>query len=201
VRRGAVAAALAAAIVFMAVPAHALETRSFGLTPGKGASTEPGTERLVVRPSRGGTSRTTVEVSNRTANEMRVQLSTEAAEVDGSGKARLGGDARAAGWITPSESTIELAPRSSKTVELRVHVPRRAGGAERTAAIVAEPVERSGSSPAVIERLALVVYVRPGGDGGFGRWVAIAAAALVLAAAAVAASAFRRWREVRSVSR
>jgi hypothetical protein len=194
VRRGAVLAAQVLVALLSAAPVHALETRSFGLEPGEGADTEEGTERLVVRPDRGGTARTTVRVWNRTGETMTLQLTAEAVEVGDDGSARLGGDGRAAGWISFSERSVRLAPRGDTTVEVRVHAPRRAGSAERTAAVVAQPVAAAGTTPAVVERLALVVYVRPGDDGGFGRWVAVAALAIVVVATAAAVSATRRWR-------
>jgi anti-sigma-K factor RskA len=47
----------------------------------------------------------------------------------------------------------------------------------------------------VVERLALVVYVRPGDDNGFGRWALLAGAAVIVVALAVAFTATRGRRE------
>jgi hypothetical protein len=195
VRRGALAVTLALAVLLTTAPAHALETRTFGLEPAREARVEPGTERLVVQPDRGGDARTTVRLHNRTDDPVTLQLTAEAARVNDDGGAELGGDGRAAGWISFSDERVELAARADTTVEVRVRVPRRAGTTERTAAVVAQPVVAAGATPAVVERLALVVYVRPGDDNGFGRWALLAGAAVIVVALAVAFTATRGRRE------
>jgi hypothetical protein len=191
VKRGAPAVTLALALLLLTAPAHALETRSFGLEPAREARVEPGTERLVVEPDRGGEATTTIRLWNRADDPVTLQLSAEAAKVNDDGGAELGGDGRAAGWISFSDDRIELAAGGDETVEVRVRAPRRAGTIERTAAVVAQPVVSTGTTPAVVERLALVVYVRPGDDNGFGRWAALAGVAVILVALAAAVTATR----------
>jgi hypothetical protein len=191
VRRGALALPLTLVVLLTTTPALALETRTFGLEPARDARVEPGTERLVVEPDRGGDATTAVRLHNRTDQPVILQLSAEAAKVNDDGGAELGGDGRAAGWISFSEDRVELAAGADAIVEVHVRAPRRAGTAERTAAVVAQPVVASGATPAVVERLALVVYVRPGDDNGFGRWALLAAVAVILGALAVALSLTR----------
>jgi len=201
VKRAALAVTLALTVLLAAAPAHALETRTFGLEPGRDARVEAGTERLVVRPDLGGEATTTIRLRNRTDKAVTLQLSAEAAKVNDDGSAELGGDGRAARWISFSDDRIELAAGAATTVEVQVRLPRRAGSAERTAAVVAQPMAAPGSTPAVVERLALVVYVRPGDDNGFGRWLALAGAAVVVTASAVGFSAWRSRRRRDLVSR
>jgi len=201
VRRAALAVTLGLTLLLAAAPVQALETRTFGLEPGRDAPVEAGTERLVVRPDLGGGATTTIRLRNRTAEAVTLLLSAEAAKVNDDGSAELGGDGRAAGWISFSDDRVELAAGAATTVEVRVRLPRRAGPAERTAAVVAQPLAAPGSTPTVVERLALVVYVRPGDDNGYGRWLALAGATVVVTAGAVGISAWRSRRRRDAVSR
>lgn len=167
-------------------PAAAIETAGFGLDVAQ--PTEDG--RLHVPAAAGATSTGAIRVWNKTAAPLTLELRIASARVEADGRASPGGDDPAVGWVSVDPATVELGPSAEATVAVEVRPPRRLGGEAHTVAVVAHPVPASGGDqPAVIQRLALTVFLEPDGPSfveslGPWPWVALV---LLLAVAALAA--------------
>lgn len=198
-RRAAAALAVAAAAVFalagLAGPARAIETAAFGLTPaGSQARTALHED---VRP--GHSKADAVRLFNKTDAPLTLALSVQGASLDAAGHVQLGGTGGAAGWVRLAKSTVTLAPKASAVIGVVVDAPRTMPAHESTAAVVAEPVPAGSSDVAVVQRVALMVYVRtPPGSPlkaalGWAAWVAV----LLLAGVVVFAVSGRGLRRRR----
>ena len=188
-RRGLVALAVLASVLLSPAIAGALGTSQFTIEPGPGARAEPGTDRLVVTPKRGGSSHTSVLLTNRLDRPLELRLEVEPVELAPSGSAKLGGDGRGVSWVDLQRERVVLEPKESVVVLATVHVPRSASEAERPVGILAEPVAPDGEQSAVVQRLALVLYIRPHGTAP--RPIVLITVALVIALAVLAAIVWR----------
>ena len=177
-------AALTVILVVLALPAvaGAMATSQFSIEPASGASLVRGQDRLLVTPRRGATSHTQVEVTNRLARPLTLRMDVVAVTVKPDGTASLGGDDRAVAWTRLDRERVVLGPHESAIVTAAVHVPRRASSAPRTVGILAEPLPKAGAPPpAVVQRLALVVLIRPHGTASQPTVLILVALAIVLA--------------------
>lgn len=176
---------VATAVLVSPAIAGALGTSQFTIEPGPGARTDQRTDRLVVTPERGGSSRTSVQLTNRLDRPLELRLEVEPVEVRPSGAAALGGDGRGVSWVDLDRDRLVLAPQQATVVLATIHVPRSASDAERTVGILAEPIAPGDQQTAVIQRLALVLYIRPGRPAP--RPVVLIGIALVMAVAVLGA--------------
>jgi hypothetical protein len=181
--------------VGFAAPAGAIETTDFGIEAEAPVADAQGRPRLVADVAAGRTTETAVRVWNNSLRPVTVELAVVPATVDPDGWASLEGDAEPVGWISLAEERVHLAPGEERAVDLVTEGPRRLDGRPRTAAVLAQLAgDGDGAeAPAVVQRLALVTYLRPvaGGPPGLGilPWVA---GALALAVAGWAASSRSR---------
>lgn len=192
--RLAIASALLLGVALLgATPAGAIESASFGIdtTGGSGAGAA---RKLELKVRAGGVARDEVRVWNKTPEPMRVRLSVAPAQVDKAGTASLGGDPAAAGWVDLDAEDVLLAPHEARTVAFEVRPPRELSAGTKTLAVLAEPVAKGGSAPAVLQRLAVMAYLNPDGalSASLG-WLPLAALAALLAlAAGVVVTALRK---------
>jgi hypothetical protein len=182
--RRAVAALTLILLAVVALPAiaGAMATSQFALEPAPGASLVTGQDRLLVRPKRGATSHTQVQVTNRRSRPLTLRMDVVPVTVKPDGTASLGGDYRAVGWIRLERERVVLGPHESAIVTAAVHVPRRASEAPRTVGILAEPLPKAGAPPpAVVQRLALVLLIEPHGTASRPTALIVIALVVVLA--------------------
>lgn len=163
-RRAFVALVVVVTVLGSPAVAGALGTSQFTIDPAPGARTDPSTDRLIVTPKRGGSSQTSVLLTNRLDRPLELRLEVEPITLTASGSASLGGDGRAVDWVQLERERVVLGPHRSAIVSAKIRVPRGASEMEQTIGILAEPLAEQGSpAPSVIQRLALVVYIRPHG--------------------------------------
>jgi hypothetical protein len=178
--------AVIASIALSPGVAGAIATSQFSIDPAPGAPTDKATDRLVVTPERGGSATTSVQLVNKLNRTLVLRMDVVALTVDRDGSAALGGDDRAVGWTSLERERVTLGPKAATVVEATVRVPRSASEAERTIGILAEPVTAANEpEPSVIQRLALVVYVRPHGTAS--RPILLITLALTVALAVLSA--------------
>jgi hypothetical protein len=177
---GRVAALLGLLLLLTTLPAaHAIETASFGLAPG-GRDQHRTSLHEEVKP--GDRVDDAVRLWNKTDKPLTLALSVQGASLDAGGSVKLGGTGGASGWVRLGQSSVTLAPGASASVPLVVQAPRTMPSGTATAAVVAEP---AGSGGAVVQRVALMVYVSaPSGSPlraalGWIVWIAVALVVLV----------------------
>jgi hypothetical protein len=162
-----------------AAPAGAIETASFGMAPAGDHNRTALHEE--VRPGR--SVEDGVRIWNKTDEPVTVALAVQGAMIDSKGKVSLGGNEGAVSWVRLSTSRITLAPRGSAVVPVSVHAPRNLPRAEATAAVMAERVSAGAADVAVVQRVALMVYVKaPAGSplrAALG-WIAAVAVGLLV---------------------
>ena len=162
--------------------AVAMATSQFSIDPAPSARTDESTDRLLVTPKRGGSAHTSVEVINRLDQTLTLRMDVVAVTVQPNGSAVLGGDDTALDWTDLERERVVLAPHASALIDATIRVPRSASENARTVGIRAEPLtDPSAPSPSVVQRLALVVYIRPHGTAP--RPVVLIAIAIALAIA------------------
>jgi hypothetical protein len=157
------AAALAAAVALLGLvgligagPAGAIETAQFGLNP-SGAGTRTALHEDV-RPGHHVTD--SVVVWNKTDSSIDVVVGVSSASIGKDGKPTLGGSGGSAKWVHLGAKTVHLAPRARATVPVRINVPRVLPAGTSLAAVTAEAAPGANHQIAVIERVALMVYVK-----------------------------------------
>lgn len=165
-----------------AAPGGAIETESFGLTPG-GSSGRTALHESV-RPGR--SVRDSVRVWNKTDKPITVRLDVQGATLSPSGEVSLGGNAGATGWVSLESSLVSLPARASVEVPVVVRAPRTMPSGTSTAAVVAQLQAEGAGNVAVVQRVALMVYASaPSGSSlraalGWIAWVAVALLVLVV---------------------
>lgn len=190
-----VAGALA---VGLASPAGAIETSEFGIEAQSPVADAEGRPRFVAEVRPGRTTSVGVRVWNKSDSAVTVELGVVPATVDPNGAASLEGDPEPVSWLSLAEEEVRLAPGEDRTVDVIVEGPRRLEDRPRTVAVLGQLADAGAGadSPVVLQRLALIAYLRPvaGGSPGLGvlPWVA---GALALAVAGWAAAVRRRDRE------
>ncbi|HEV7888618.1 MAG TPA: hypothetical protein VGO92_13755 [Acidimicrobiales bacterium] len=169
-------------LVAGAGPADAIETASFGLGPsGDGRRTALHEQ---VRPGKHVDDG--VRLWNKTGEPVTVSLTVQGASIAPDGTVSLGGNGGAAKWVHLGRSSVTLAAHASTVVPVKVSAPRTLPAGTTTAAVVAEPVLPGAKDAAVVQRVALMVYVgAPAGaplTARLGRvvWTAAGLLALVL---------------------
>lgn len=150
-------------LLWATVPAaNAIETASFGLAPAGGRTRTALHEDVAP----GGRSRDAVRVWNKTNEPLTLTVSVQRASLDADGKVELGGAGGAAAWVRVERTELSLGPRESVEVGVLVHAPRELPDGTSTAAIVVAPAASSSAESAVVQRVALMVYVQaPEGSG------------------------------------
>lgn len=136
--------------------AHAIETASFGLAPAGGQARTALHED--VRP--GGRVDDAVRVWNKTDQPVTLAVSVQGASLGADGKVSLGGTGGASPWVRVGMRSVTVQPRGSVDVPVVVETPRNMPAGTSTAAVVVEPSNASTSDSAVVQRLALMVYVQ-----------------------------------------
>lgn len=172
-------------LLWATVPAvNAIETASFGLAPAGGQTRTALHEDVAP----GGTSRDAVRVWNKTSAPLTLTVSVQRASLDPDGKVELGGTGGAASWVRVERTELSLGPRESVDVGVVVDAPREMPGGTSTAAIVVAPAASTSAESAVVQRVALMVYVQaPSGSGLRAAlpWFAWAAVALLVVVASL----------------
>jgi hypothetical protein len=163
-------------------PAGAIETSSFGLGPaGQQSRTSM---REEARP--GKQTADAVRVWNKTDQPVTVLLDVQGASIDGGGQVQLGGNGGAAPWIKLGSKRVTLAPRQGVDVPVTIDAPRKMPKGTSTAALVAEAESPGSANVAVVQRVAMMVYVSvPSGSSLSAALGWVAWAAVVLLAAVV----------------
>jgi hypothetical protein len=158
----AVCAITAACWIALATPASAIETATFGITAGGQANASA----VHATMHAGSTEPITVEVWNRTAAQLTLDVRAVPATVDSAGSASLGGKDEAAGWASFAKGAQRpiLRPKARTRITVSVDVPKHASHGRHTFAVLAEPVQNPGEAPpAVLQRLAVMAYVQVDG--------------------------------------
>jgi hypothetical protein len=177
-------AALAVLGLVWAGPAGAIETAQFGLNP-SGAGTRTALHEDV-RP--GHHVNDSVVVWNKTDSPIDVVLGVSSASIGKDGKPTLGGAGGAAKWVHLGATTVHLAPKARAGVPVRIDAPRVLPAGTSLAAVTAEAAPGANHQIAVVERVAIMVYVQaPKGSSlratlGWILWVAVVLLVLALAA-------------------
>jgi hypothetical protein len=161
--------------------AHAIETATFGLAP---VGMERTALHVSVRPGRHVEDG--VRVWNKSSEPITLTLSVQGARIDADGKVVLGGNGGATSWVQVRRSTVTLPPNEFAAVGVGITAPRNMPRGEATAAVVAEPAGGAGARDvAVLQRVALMVYVKPPAGSGLRAalgWIGWLAVALVVVA-------------------
>ncbi|HUQ40162.1 MAG TPA: hypothetical protein VM030_08380 [Acidimicrobiales bacterium] len=204
-RRAFRAAALAVVAVVVplgitAAPAGAIETSQFGIDP----VATPGQEADRISPEVRAGKETTgaVRVWNKTDKPVDLRMWAAPASFDRAGVVSLGGDGEASAWVEVP-GAVHLGPKESRQVTVTVTGPRHVSPGTKPVALMAE-VTSSGSAPAVLQRLAVVAYLRPAGPSSAALPRALVALAVLLLLAAVLLGRGRmaaRWSQSRDQSR
>lgn len=194
-----IAVALATALT---APAGAIETREFGIEAERPVLDTEGRPRFVAEVQAGRRTSTAVRVWNNGHEPVTLELAVVPATVADDGTASLEGDAEPVSWVSLAEDSVHLAAGEERVVDVAVDGPRRLDDRPRTVAVLAQVGAGDDAEPsAVLERLAVIVYLRPvhGSLPGLGvlPWVA---GVLALAVAGWAAAARSRGRHSVSVS-
>jgi hypothetical protein len=182
-----------------ALPASAIETATFGLTA---AGAKESASALHTAIPSGTESQIEVDVWNRTAAPLTLDLRAVPAVVDTAGSASLGGNDGAAQWASFPQGSHRptIAAKSRTRVALSIAVPKNARHGRHTFAVLAEPVLGPGEAPpAVLQRLAVMAYVQVDGPahGSTAATAASVGAVAVLGAGALAAAAAMLARQLR----
>lgn len=163
-RRVAAVAGLAAASlsVLSAGPAHAIETRQFGIEPSPRVAGGANRSSITAKAAAGSTHRDAIRVWNKGSRPVTLLISTAPATKEPDGSVRLGGPSAPLGWVGLESTKVTLAGKAAAVVPVSIRIPRSAR--EDTAlALVVQPIAAAGAEPAVLERLAMMVYIQPDG--------------------------------------
>lgn len=205
-----VAAALAAVAAFGltmagAGPAHAIETRQFGLEPSPRVAGGVNRSSITVTAKAGATHHDAIRVWNKTSRPVTLIISAAPATREDDGSVHLGGASEPPGWVSIKNTAVTLAGKADAVVPVAVRIPRSAR-ADTALALVVRPEAAPGSEPAVLERVAMMVYIEPSGvaapAAGAPGWLAPLAAALAAGVGgAWAVMAMRRSRRAAATPR
>lgn len=174
-------------VVVTGGPAHAIETRQFGLEPSPRVADGANRSSITVKSAAGATHRDAIRIWNKGSRPVTLVISTTPATKERDGSVRLGGPSEPLGWVSLDSTTVELAGKASAVVPVSVRIPRSAR-ADTALALLVQPLAAPGAEPAVLERLAMMVYIQPHGvaapaEGQSGLLTGLAAALAVGAAA------------------
>lgn len=174
-----------------AAPAGAIETATFGID----VATPTPDGRLHIPITAGSSNRAELRVFNKSDAPLALQLSVAPAIVDETGSSSVGGDDEAAGWAAVEPSRVDLGPGEERRVAVVVAAPDRLSGEIHTIAVVAEPAA-GAERPAVLQRLAVTVFLEPDGPSfverlGWWPWLGGLLLAAVIAATAARRNRFR----------
>lgn len=179
-----------AGVAWLGLPtaAAAIETATFGIEPAPVVVDGERRQSLHEEVPPGGSTTDAVRLWNKTGRPLTLSLKAVAAQRAADGSASLGGDPTPPGWVDVEQSRVTVPARGQRVVRFTIRAPRDLPEATSTFALLTEPVAERGEEPAVLQRLALMVYVRPG-EGpasvaetalGLLPWVAAALLVLVL---------------------
>jgi hypothetical protein len=170
--------------------AAAIQTAQFSITPGPGSRALDGTERLLVELKRATTKHTAVLVTNQLDTPIELRMDVVAMTVTPDGKTSLGGEDSPVNWVDLDRERVALEPHASAVVTASIHVPRHASERERSIGILAAPMTPDGEpAPSVVQRLALVVLIRPHGTAS--QPIVLIAIAVAIAIAVLGAVVWR----------
>jgi len=188
-RRWAARAVAGVACLGLAVPAGAIETVVFGIEPWPTVVDGQRRQSLHEAVPPGGSKTDAVRLWNKTKRPVTLAVKAVAARREADGSVSLGGDPTPASWVEVEPSEVTVPAGGQRVVEFTIRAPRDLPETTSTFALLAEPVVGRDEQPAVLQRLALMAYVRPGegsssvADAALGAlpWVAGALLVLVLA--------------------